>query len=90
MEKYALVASGAVDVILHIPNKPSTFNTWDHAPGQLLVETAGGRVTNLDGSPLDMTQGAVIPNCKGLIISNGAVHDRFVEAVQKVMNETVD
>ncbi len=87
MEKYALVASGAADVVLHIPNKPSTFNTWDHAPGQALLEAAGGRVSNLDGTPLDMTQGAVIPNCQGLVITNGVLHDRFVEAVQKVMKE---
>lgn len=89
MEKYALVASGAADVILHIPNKPSVFNTWDHAPGQLLVEAAGGRVTNLDGSRLDMTQGGVIPDCKGLIISNGVLHETFIAAVAKVMAENI-
>ena len=87
MEKYALVASGGADVVLHIPNKPSTFNTWDHAPGQALLEAAGGRVTNLDGAALDMTHGAAIPDCKGLIISNGALHEKFVAAVQKAMEE---
>ena len=45
------------------------------------------RRTYLDGTPLDMTQGAVIPNCQGLVITNGVLHDRFVEAVQKVMKE---
>jgi 3'-phosphoadenosine 5'-phosphosulfate (PAPS) 3'-phosphatase len=28
---------------------------WDQAAGALLVEEAGGRVTDLDGLPLDFT-----------------------------------
>ena len=41
--EYCEIASGAVDFALFTHTKP-----WDHAPGALLVEEAGGRVTVAD------------------------------------------
>ena len=38
-------ASGELDVVLYWRT-----HVWDHAPGALLVEEAGGRVARLDGS----------------------------------------
>jgi 3'(2'), 5'-bisphosphate nucleotidase len=84
MEKYALVAAGVADVCLHIPREVSIFNIWDHVPGTALVQSAGGKVTDLDGSPIDFSQGADIP-CKGIIITNGALHETILAAVQQVM-----
>jgi 3'(2'), 5'-bisphosphate nucleotidase len=84
MEKYALVATGVADVCLHIPRKVSSFSTWDHAPGAALVQAAGGKVTDLDGSPIDFSQGTELP-CKGIIITNGVLHEKILAAVQQVM-----
>ncbi|MBS1261106.1 MAG: Histidinol-phosphatase [Calditrichaeota bacterium] len=56
--KYAALASGAAELY---PRKPSrsfgAFLNWDHAAGVLLVEEAGGKVTDLLGEPLDWTRG---------------------------------
>lgn len=84
MEKYALIASGHADLCIHIPLKFSPWRVWDHAPGTALVEAAGGKVTGLQGEPLDFSKGATIP-CEGVIISNGAIHDTVVAAVQEVL-----
>lgn len=88
MEKYALVACGDADLYLRLPRAGSSYahKIWDHAAGVALVRAAGGAVTDLDGSPLDFSQGETLPNA-GMIISNGQHHRRVVEAVGRVMGE---
>jgi myo-inositol-1(or 4)-monophosphatase len=44
------------------------LNAWDLAAGAAVVLSAGGRLTALDGGPVDLTIGH-------LIASNGRVHD---------------
>ncbi len=88
MEKYALVACGDADLYMRLPRAGSVYahKIWDHAAGVALVRNAGGTITDLDGGPLDFSQGETLPNA-GLIASNGAFHGRVVEAVQRVMAE---
>lgn len=88
MEKYALVACGDADLYMRLPRVGSSYahKIWDHVAGVALVQAAGGVVTDLDGAPLDFSQGETLPNA-GMIISNGARHERVVEAVQQVMAE---
>lgn len=63
----AYVASGRVDGFWEFGLKP-----WDVAAGALIVEEAGGHVSNIDGSPLDLA-GAQI------IASNGRLHPEMIE-----------
>ena len=88
MEKYALVAAGDADLYMRLPREGSAYahKIWDHAAGVALVQNAGGTVTDIDGGPLDFSQGEALPNA-GLIASNGAHHARVVDAVQRVMAE---
>jgi len=88
MEKYALVANGDADVYLRLPNLDSTrpHMTWDHAPGVALVLAAGGQATDVDGSPLDFSQGRILPN-RGMVISNGKVHEKLLAAVKELLEE---
>ncbi len=81
MEKYGLVADGEADLYLRLPRDAGTKHcVWDHAAGVALAQTAGGRCTDLDGSPLDFSQGRALAN-RGLIIGNGRAHERIVRAV---------
>jgi 3'(2'), 5'-bisphosphate nucleotidase len=86
MEKYALVAAGDADVYLRLPNLDSKrpHMSWDHAAGAALVLAAGGKVTDYDGTPLDFSQGAILPN-KGMLVSNGVFHDRLVSATEALI-----
>ena len=88
MEKYALVACGDADLYMRLPPAGSHYahKIWDHAAGTALVIQAGGQVTDLDGGPLDFSQGDTLPN-RGMVISSGQYHDRIIAAVQQVMAE---
>lgn len=88
MEKYALVACGDADLYMRLPREGSSYahKVWDHAAGVALVLAAGGSATDLDGGPLDFSRGETLPNA-GMIVSNGRVHERVVEAVGRVMLE---
>jgi 3'(2'), 5'-bisphosphate nucleotidase len=79
--KYAVVARGEASIYLRLPRDTSyREKVWDHAAGSLVVEEAGGRVTDLDGRPLDFSEGRLLGNHRGIVCSNGAIHDQVLEA----------
>ena len=85
--KYAVVARGEASIYLRLPRDTSyREKVWDHAAGVVVVEEAGGRVTDLDGSPLDFSEGRLLGNHRGIVCSNGAIHDRVFEACRAELN----
>ena len=58
---------------------------WDHAAGSFVVEQAGGRVTDIDGRPLEFTHGRTFPTSRGVIATDGRFHYDVVAAVQQVV-----
>ena len=82
-EKYGRVAEGMADCYFRLPrNQNDNIWIWDHAPGTALVVAAGGRVSDLQGRPLDFAQGRALPN-DGVLVTNGHIHHRVVEAIRK-------
>lgn len=88
MEKYALIAAGEADLYIRLPNLDNKYQhkIWDHAAGTALVLAAGGVVTDVDGSPLDFSRGDILPN-SGMLVSNGHIHERILNATQALLNE---
>lgn len=82
--KYGVVARGEAGIYMRLPSRGSTYAEciWDHAAGAILVEEAGGRVSDITGAPLDFTAGRKLSHNRGVIATNGKLHDRVVEAVQ--------
>jgi 3'(2'), 5'-bisphosphate nucleotidase len=85
MVKYALIAAGAADLFVRSPRGRSAHKIWDHVAGTALVRAAGGLVTGLYGEPVDFTHGTELPNA-GLVVSNGRIHARIVEATTRVIS----
>ena len=80
--KYALVATGEGDVYLRLPTREDyREKIWDHAAGALLVEAAGGRVTDIHGKSLDFSRGNTLAANQGIIATNGLLHDAVLVAV---------
>lgn len=50
------------------------LSAWDVAAGALIVEEAGGKVSNLEGGPLDMMSGHILA-------SNTKIHQEVVDAL---------
>jgi 3'(2'), 5'-bisphosphate nucleotidase len=80
--KYALLASGTGEIMVRLlsPSNPDyEEKTWDQASGSLIVEEAGGRISDLSGKPLDFTQGRTLKANRGVLATNGRLHDLVVE-----------
>ena len=54
------------------------------AAGSVIVEEAGGRVTELHGARLDVPAGGVLVRNKGVIASNGHLHAAALGAVPHI------
>ncbi|QDT56759.1 Inositol-1-monophosphatase [Caulifigura coniformis] len=82
--KYGVVARGEADAYLRLPTKAGyREKIWDHAGGVLVVEEAGGKVSDVDGKPLEFTHGRELSANRGVIVSNGLIHDALLEAVAR-------
>ena len=68
------VACGRVDIV-------HTFGcyTWDIMPAGLLVEEAGGKITQVDGTPVDYWQ---VEN-QWVLATNGITHAKALELLKK-------
>ncbi len=64
------VAAGWLEAYLHLSLKP-----WDLAAGALIVEEAGGKVTQLGGKPWTI-------EAKALLASNGLLHEQFLRILE--------
>ncbi|HEY7288538.1 MAG TPA: inositol monophosphatase family protein [Vicinamibacterales bacterium] len=81
--KHALIAAGDADLLVRVPAlKTYRDKIWDQAAGSLIIEEAGGRVTDLNGAALNFGTGRLLASNEGLIASNGLLHDAVVEAIQ--------
>jgi 3'(2'), 5'-bisphosphate nucleotidase len=81
--KQVLLGAGAAELLMRIPVDPDYREAiWDQAAGALIVEEAGGRVTDLNGLPLDFTTGRHLVRNIGLIASNGVLHDAVLEVAR--------
>lgn len=83
--KYGAVAAGLAEVYIRPRSRPDyRENIWDHAAGVAVVTEAGGRVTDLDGVPLDFTRGPKLVGNRGVLATNGKVHDLILESLARV------
>ncbi len=85
--KYGAVASGRAALYLRLPS-PKTPNyrekIWDHAAGTIVVEEAGGRVTDMHGKPLNFSLSSKLVDNQGVVVSSGAIHDTVLAALSRV------
>jgi len=59
----------------------------DHAPGAVLIEEAGGVVTDSRGQPLNFGLGRTLGENYGVVAAGKDVHAQVLEAVQKAGSE---
>ena len=67
------VATGDADAYFNVG-----LSVWDYAAAMLAVEEAGGRVTRLDGTPI-----RAFANERGIVASNGVLHDQALAMISR-------
>lgn len=83
--KYGLVARGDAEIYLRFPTREDyRENIWDHAAGTLVVTEAGGHVTDHAGRALDFSRGSRLEANRGIVVTNGRLHDRVLDAVSRL------
>ncbi len=85
--KYGLVARGDASIYLRIPQDGYLENVWDHAAGTIIVEEAGGVVSDVDGSKLDWAAGRRLAHNRGVIAAPAAIHGAVVSAARHVLGD---
>ena len=84
--KYGVLARGEASVYIRLPN-PATPDyrecIWDHAAGLIVVEEAGGVVTDVDGRALDFSQGRRMTVNRGILATNGKLHPQLLECIRR-------
>lgn len=86
--KLALVASGRAELALRFvsPERSGYVEKiWDLAPGAILVEEAGGRVSDIAGHPLDFGRGRLMKGNTGLLASNSLLHEEALSAARRAL-----
>jgi 3'(2'), 5'-bisphosphate nucleotidase len=85
--KYAVLAAGQGELYLRLlsPSRPDYHEKiWDQAAGSIVIEEAGGKVTDLDGQPLDFTQGRTLAQNRGICGSNRELHEQALAALKAI------
>lgn len=85
--KYAVLASGRGDVLLRLisPSRPDyRERIWDQAAGSIVVTEAGGRITDLDGRTLDFSQGRTLAKNRGIVATNGRLHEAILAGLRRI------
>lgn len=81
--KIGLIVEQICDLYIHL--SPRT-KFWDTCAPQIILEEAGGQMTDLFGSPLryDLLD---VQNHNGIVATNGAAHEKAVSTLKPLLNE---
>jgi 3'(2'), 5'-bisphosphate nucleotidase len=87
--KYGAIALGHAVLYMRLPWKEKLDyreNIWDHAAGAIIVEEAGGRVTDMNGSALNFAIAPQLVENHGIIASRGELHAAVLASIAQQMS----
>lgn len=85
--KYGIVSRGEASLYIRLPNPayPDYRECiWDHAAGAIVVEEAGGTVTDANGIPLNFLTGKRMHENRGIVATNGKLHQHVLKALSNL------
>ncbi|KAI3795809.1 hypothetical protein L1987_38469 [Smallanthus sonchifolius] len=90
MVKYAAIARGDAEIFMKFARAGYKEKIWDHAAGVVIIEEAGGIVTDAGGRPLDFSKGMYLQGLdRGIIACAGAsLHEKIMSAVDASWNSS--
>ncbi|XP_057499844.1 PAP-specific phosphatase HAL2-like [Actinidia eriantha] len=90
MLKYAVIARGHAEVFMKFARAGYKEKIWDHAAGVVIIQEAGGVVTDTGGRPLDFSKGIYLEGLdRGVVACAGAkLHEKIIGAVDASWNSS--
>ncbi|CAK9075000.1 unnamed protein product [Durusdinium trenchii] len=76
--KFGVLARGEASLYLRLSDRDQSI--WDIAPGAMVVQEAGGQVTDVRGRPLSFSAGRTV-GVPALFASNGMMHEEVLKAI---------
>ncbi|KAH9614210.1 hypothetical protein KSS87_008478 [Heliosperma pusillum] len=83
MVKYAAIARGDAEIFMKFAKSGYKEKIWDHAAGTVIIQEAGGVVTDAGGHPLNFSKGIYLEGLdRGIIACAGVqLHEKIIRAV---------
>ncbi|KAK9803731.1 hypothetical protein WJX73_008586 [Symbiochloris irregularis] len=85
--KYGALARGDAAVILRFPNRNYREKIWDHCAGAVIVQEAGGIISDAAGTPLGFGRGRWLDLDKGIVTSTPKAHAALIKAIAQLVQE---
>ena len=84
--RYASLIVGGADAQIRVPCRPDAkVCIWDHAGAQLIFTEIGGKITDLDGRPINFGVGRELSSNRGMIVAREGVHGKILSAVTEIL-----
>lgn len=81
--KIGLIAEQTCDLYIHLSHRTKL---WDTCAPQIILEEAGGRITDLFGEEF-VYNIADVQNYGGIVATNGTAHDETIERLRPLLND---
>lgn len=83
--KHGVLARAGAEFYVRLPRPGYVEWIWDIAAGNVVIEEAGGAMTDVEGKPIDFSLGAQLSaGVTGILASNGGVfHSALIGAYRK-------
>lgn len=90
MVKYAAIARGDAEIFMKFARAGYKEKIWDHAAAVVIIEEAGGLVTDAGGHQLDFSKGLYLEGLdRGIIACAGSkLHETLITAVDASWNSS--
>ncbi|EPE10932.1 inositol monophosphatase family protein [Ophiostoma piceae UAMH 11346] len=86
--RWAALATGWANTTVWVYKRRDRHaKVWDHAGAMLLFEEVGGRITDVDGKPIDLLAGRKLKGNFGFVAAPADVHGIVLAAVRDVLQE---
>ena len=86
--RWAALATGWANTTVWVYKRRDRHaKIWDHAGAMLLFEEVGGRITDVDGKPIDLLAGRKLTGNFGFVAAPADVHGTVLAAVRAVLQE---
>lgn len=87
--KYGALSRGDASIFMRFPPDTYREKIWDHVAGVIVLEEAGGVVTDALGNSLDFSQGRYLPYLNGgLIAATPSMHKAIIAALKKIRDDS--